>query len=94
MPIVLIRDTLSPLVFTATFLDGSVTINTLALKWEPRLVGDEDSNSHPSFVNNTIQDVFLFQNRLGFLTEDNVSMSQAGDYYNFYHKSATASRYC
>jgi hypothetical protein len=90
MPIVLIRDTLSPLVFTATFLDGSVTINTLALKWEPRLVGDEDSNSHPSFVNNTIQDVFLFQNRLGFLTEDNVSMSQAGDYYNFYHKSATA----
>jgi hypothetical protein len=90
MPIVLIRDTLSPLVFTATFLDGSVTSNTLALKWEPRLVGDEDSNSHPSFVNNTIQDVFLFQNRLGFLTEDNVSMSQAGDYYNFYHKSATA----
>jgi hypothetical protein len=54
------------------------------------LVGDEESNSHPSFVNNTIQDVFLFQNRLGFLTEDNVSMSQAGDYYNFYHKSATA----
>lgn len=89
MPIVFIRDTLSPLVFTATFLDGSVTINTLALKWEPRLVGDDDSNSHPSFVNNTIQDVFLFQNRLGFLTEDNVSMSQAGDYYNFYHKSAT-----
>ena len=89
MPIVLIRDTFSPLVFTATFLDGSVTINTLALKWEPRLVGDEESNSHPSFVNNTIQDVFLFQNRLGFLTEDNVSMSQAGDYYNFYHKSAT-----
>ena len=89
MPIVLIRDTLSPLTFTASFLDGSVTINTLALKWEPRLVGDEESNSHPSFVNNTIQDVFLFQNRLGFLTEDNVSMSQAGDYYNFYHKSAT-----
>jgi hypothetical protein len=40
-------------------------------------------------VGNTIQDIFLFNNRLGFLTEDNVSMSQAGDYYNFYHKSAT-----
>ena len=89
MPIVLIRDTLSPLTFTATFLDGSVTINSLALKWEPRLVGDDISNPHPSFVNNTIQDIFLFQNRLGFLTEDNVSMSQAGDYYNFYFKSAT-----
>jgi len=89
MPIVLIRDTVSPLTFTATFLDGSVTVNTLALQWEPRLVGDDDSNSHPTFVNNTIQDIFLFQNRFGFLTEDNVSMSQAGDYYNFYHKSAT-----
>jgi hypothetical protein len=89
MPVALIRTSVSPLTFRATFLDGSETINSLPLLWEPRLVGDEDSNSHPSFVNNTIQDIFLFNNRLGFLTEDNVSMSQAGDYYNFYHKSAT-----
>lgn len=89
MPIALIRTSLSPLTFRATFLDGSETINNLPLLWEPRLVGDDESNSHPSFANNTIQDIFLFNNRLGFLTEDNVSMSQAGDYYNFYHKSAT-----
>jgi hypothetical protein len=89
MPIALIRTSLSPLTFRATFLDGSETINGLPLLWEPRLVGDDESNTHPSFVDNTIQDVFLFNNRLGFLTEDNVSMSQAGDYYNFYHKSAT-----
>jgi len=89
MPIALIRTSVSPLTFRATFLDGSETINSLPLLWEPRLVGDDDSNSHPSFANHTIQDIFLFNNRLGFLTEDNVSMSQAGDYYNFYHKSAT-----
>ena len=89
MPIALIRTSVSPLTFRATFLDGSETINSLPLLWEPRLVGDEESNSHPTFVNNTIQDIFLYNNRLGFLTEDNVSMSQAGDYYNFYHKSAT-----
>jgi hypothetical protein len=89
MPIALIRTSVSPLTFRATFLDGSETINNLPLLWEPRLVGDNESNSHPSFANHTIQDVFLFNNRLGFLTEDNVSMSQAGDYYNFYHKSAT-----
>jgi hypothetical protein len=89
MPVALIRTSVSPLTFRATFLDGSETINSLPLLWEPRLVGDEESNTHPSFVNNTIQDIFLFNNRLGFLTEDNVSMSQAGDYYNFYHKSAT-----
>jgi hypothetical protein len=89
MPVALIRTSLSPLTFRATFLDGSETINSLPLLWEPRLVGDNDSNAHPTFVDNTIQDIFLFNNRLGFLTEDNVSMSQAGDYYNFYHKSAT-----
>lgn len=89
MPVALIRTSVSPLTFRATFLDGSETINNLPLLWEPRLVGDNESNSHPSFVDNTIQDIFLFNNRLGFLTEDNVSMSQAGDYYNFYHKSAT-----
>jgi len=89
MPVVLIRTGLSPLTFRATFLDGSETVNNLPLLWEPRLVGDEESNSQPSFVGNTIQDIFLYNNRLGFLTEDNVSMSQAGDYYNFYNKSAT-----
>ena len=89
MPIALIRTGTSPLTFRATFLDGSETINSLPLIWEPRLVGDEESNSQPTFVNNTIQDIFLYNNRLGFLTEDNVSMSQAGDYYNFYNKSAT-----
>lgn len=89
MPVALIRTSVSPLTFMATFLDGSETINSLPLAWEPRLVGDEESNSQPSFVGNTIQDIFLYNNRLGFLTEDNVSMSQAGDYYNFYNKSAT-----
>ena len=100
MPIVLIRTSVSPLTFRATFLDATTYLDgsdvtspvdptKFVLQWEPRLVGDDDSNSHPTFVDNTIQDIFLFQNRLGFLTEDNVSMSQAGDYYNFYHKSAT-----
>ncbi len=97
MPVALIRTSTSPLTFKATFLDASTqidgsattTVNDETLVWEPRKVGDDDSNSQPSFVGNTISDIFLFNNRLGFLTEDNVSMSQAGDYYNFYHKSAT-----
>lgn len=56
--------------------------------WEPRLVGDDISNSHPSFVGNTIKQLFFYNNRLGALTEENVSMSQSGDYFNFYHSSA------
>jgi hypothetical protein len=87
MPVVLLR--LGSGNFQVAPLDASVTINGLALAWEERLVGDEESNEHPSFVGNKIEDIFLFNNRLGFLTQDNVSMSQAGDYYNFYHKTAT-----
>lgn len=87
MPVVLLR--LGNGSFQVAPLDGSVTVNNLALAWEERLVGDDDSNEHPSFVGYTIKDVFLFNNRLGFLTEDNVSLSVAGDYYNFYHKTAT-----
>lgn len=56
--------------------------------WEPRLVGDDNTNSHPSFVGQTIQQLFFYNNRLGALTEENVSMSQTGDYFNFYHNSA------
>jgi len=87
MPVGLIRQ--SNGTFKVVQLDGSETINNLPLVWAERLVGDDESNSHPSFVDYTIKDLFLFNNRLGFLTEDNVSMSQAGDYYNFYHKTAT-----
>lgn len=88
MPVAMIRQQDGS--FKVTTLDGTEVVNTLPLAWEDRLVGDETSNSHPSFVGKTIRDIFLFNNRLGFLTEDNVSMSQAGDYYNFYHVTATA----
>lgn len=87
MPMALIRNPDDT--FKVVMLDKSEVVNTLPLVWEERLVGDDESNEHPSFVDATIQDLFLFNNRLGFLTEDNVSMSQAGDYYNFYHKTAT-----
>lgn len=56
--------------------------------YEPRLVGDDISNSHPSFKDQKIQQLFFYNNRLGALTEENVSMSQAGDYFNFYHSTA------
>lgn len=67
-------------------VDGTFTFQQAA--WEPRLVGDNESNEHPSFVGNTIQQLFFYNNRLGTLTEENVSLSQTGDYFNFYHNSA------
>jgi len=58
------------------------------ITWIARLVGDDNTNSHPSFVGEKIQQTFFHNNRLGFLSKDNVSMSQSAQFYNFYHTSA------
>ncbi len=56
--------------------------------WTGRNVGDLVTNSDPSFVGSTIQQTFFHNNRFGVLTEDNVSMSQTSDFFNFYYTSA------
>ena len=53
-----------------------------------RLVGDDTTNNHPSFVGQKIQQSFFYGNRLGFLSSDSVILSQSGQQYNFYHTSA------
>ena len=58
------------------------------ITWDERKAGDDVTNKHPSFVGLKIQQAFFHNNRLGFLSEDNVSMSQSKDFYNFYHTSA------
>lgn len=67
---------------------GLNTFTFGTIPWDDRIVGDDITNEHPSFVGKTIQQAFFHNNRLGFLTEDNVSMSQSGEFYNFYHVSA------
>lgn len=62
--------------------DGTFTF--LAATWDPRPCGDNDTNPDPSFVGQTIEDVFFYRNRLGFLTKENYVMSGAGDFYRFY----------
>lgn len=67
--------------------DGTFTFK--AVDWTDRVCGDEDSNPNPSFVGQTIQDVFFYRNRLGFLTSENFVMSEAGKFYNFYRTTQT-----
>ena len=69
----------------------NTAVDTFTFKqitYEDRLVGDDDTNSHPSFINEKITAGFFHNNRLGFLSKDNVIMSQSGDFFNFYFKSA------
>ena len=56
--------------------------------WGTREVGDEKSNPTPSFVGRGISNMFFHANRLGFLSEDAVILSQPGDYFNFFVESA------
>ena len=67
---------------------GTNAFTFKAITWTDRLTGDESTNSHPSFVGKKIQQAFFHSSRLGFLVDDNVSMSQANEFYNFYHVSA------
>jgi len=52
--------------------------------WRGRGAGNDETNPFPSFVGSTINDVFFFKNRLGFLTDSNVVFSEADEYFNFF----------
>tara|TARA_R100000458_G_scaffold47286_1_gene46005 strand:- start:308 stop:3151 length:2844 start_codon:yes stop_codon:yes gene_type:complete len=67
---------------------GEIYFELNTPNWKLREVGDNDTNPLPEIVGHTISQTFLHRNRLGFLTEDKVVLSQAGDLYNFFQDSA------
>ncbi len=62
--------------------------------WEDRAVGDDTINPFPSFANYdeddfsdglfVINDIFFHRNRLGFVSDENVILSSAANYYEFF----------
>ena len=67
---------------------GTNTFTFEPFVWEPRLVGDDLTNNHPSFVGKTITKAFHHNDRLGFLSEDNVILSVRNEPFRFYADSA------
>lgn len=57
------------------------------LTWGLRSAGDDNTNPMPSFVDYSINDVFFFRNRLGFLSGENVVMSRTAKYFDFFPAS-------
>lgn len=91
------EETISP--FVSTGLDASTMPHVLVresngtftfrqVDYEPRLVGDDTTNDHPSFVGRTIDALFFHANRFCVLSGESVVMSQSGDFFNFYAASA------
>jgi hypothetical protein len=68
--------------------DGTFTFGPAT--WADRKCGDTETVSDPSFVGQPIRDVFFHKNRLGFLTQENIVLSEAGVFFNFYRKTLTA----
>ena len=76
MPHVLVRET-----------NGTFTFRTET--WADRTVGTITTNPDPSFVTRKITDIFFYRNRLGFLADEGVVFSEAGEFFNFYRKTVT-----
>jgi hypothetical protein len=66
--------------------DGSFTFDPIV--WDERVVGDDTTNPLPSFIGEKISSIFFYRNRLGFLSNESVILSKAGDYFNFFATSA------
>lgn len=73
--------------------DGTFSLSTINSSsalggWASREVGDDTTNPLPTFIGKRISNMFFYRNRLGFLCEDAVIMSQPGEYFNFFVNSA------
>lgn len=65
-------------------LNGDVYFKFEPTVWDNREVGDESTSANPSFIGNSIVDIFFYRNRLGFITANNILFSEDGFYYNFF----------
>ena len=58
--------------------------------WKDRQDGDNESNPFPTILGKQITEMFFHRNRLGLIAEEQVVMSQPGQYFNLFIVSAIA----
>ena len=69
--------------------ESNGTFTFTPFSWTARQVGDVGSNPAATFIGRTINGVYYWKNRLGFITDENCVMSTAGDYGNFWRNTMT-----
>jgi hypothetical protein len=69
--------------------NASSTFTFKAATWDARAKGDDDSNPFPSFIGETIKDIFFAKARLAFVAGEGLIMSEAGEFYNFFRTTVT-----
>lgn len=76
MPHVLVRES-----------DGTFTFKQA--DWNDRNTGDEHTAPEPAFVGQKINDISFYRNRLALFAGENVTLSRAGEYFNFWIETVT-----
>jgi hypothetical protein len=76
--------------------DGvAITVNgvDVSVRYTQRTVGDEGTNPTPSFIGNPVNNMVLFRNRLGYLSQENVIFTASGGFrpIDFWSTSALTS---
>ena len=62
--------------------DGTFTFQQHT--WDARLAGDANTAPNPSFIGHKINNITIFRNRLALLTDENVVLSAADSYAQFF----------
>lgn len=67
--------------------NGTFTFQEATFK--SREVGDDDTNPFPSFIGYPLNDIFFHRSRLGFLADENIILSEAGEFtdFNFFKRT-------
>tara|TARA_R110001606_G_scaffold398581_1_gene577982 strand:+ start:2365 stop:4965 length:2601 start_codon:yes stop_codon:yes gene_type:complete len=60
------------------------------IDYNNRVAGDANTNKAPSFVDNKIGNMFYYKDRLAFLSNENIILSESGEPFNFYRTSVTS----
>ena len=58
-------------------------------KWGDRIAGDYLTSPDPSFIGFPINDIFIYKNRLGFLSDENVILSRVRSFFEFFPETTT-----
>lgn len=75
-----------PIELTYDQVSDTFTLNYMNL--EERKTGDSETNKKPAFVNSFITGISYFQKRLVIVSENNVSMTNTDNIYDFFKKSS------
>ena len=67
---------------------NATTFTVSQVAWDPVLVGTDVTAPEPSFIGKKINRMLFFRNRMVILSDENVIMSQPGEFTNFWPKSA------